>query len=363
MRSVHTLALSADTQQKQLGNNSREVKIWLKKLKDALDDVLHLLDDFSAEDLRRQEKKDKKFQIFFSSSNQFFFSSKMAAKVKELTKRIEGLQKFSNFHSHPCEQRDFNERESLSFILEQNFIGREKEKKDLIKLLLNTNTNGNNNVSGISIVGKEGIGKTALAQLVYNDKEVQRHFEWREWVWVSKFFNVPSIFAKIIEAKYTNYNMKPVYQPLREKVNGKRYLLVLDDLWNESHYHWSTLTDILKLGAKGSKIIVTTRSEKVAKITTKSSPSITLDKINEEHSWRMFCLFAFDDENEPENQNLVSIGKEIVKKCNGIPLAIYSIGRLMYSKKTENDWLRLKDKDLVNIDEEGVLTIYEEDMY
>ncbi|GAU49319.1 hypothetical protein TSUD_367290 [Trifolium subterraneum] len=68
----------------------------------------------------------------------------------------------------------------------------------------------------------------------------------------------------------------------------------------------------------------------------------------------MFCLFAFGDEKKVENRNLVSIGKEIVKKCNGIPLAIYNIGRLMYFKKTENDWLKIKNKDF------ELPTIYED---
>jgi len=246
-----------------------------------------------------------------------------------------------------------------------------------MKLLLNTNNiiNEEDSISLIFINGDEGIGKTALAQLVYNDKEVQRHFELKNWVWVSKLFDINGICAKIVEdmdntnivledeSKGNNIRLEDVSSKLSENIDGKRYLLVLDDVSNTSSLSTSNLMKRLKGAAKGSKIIITTRSKEVAKISKNRSQLITLEKLNEENSWKMFCLFAFSDETELENQNLVSIGKEIVKKCNGIPLSIHRIGRLMYTKKKEKEWLKLKDQDLVNIDEQGVLALYEEDMF
>ena len=104
----------------------------------------------------------------------------MVQKIKELSKRIEDLnvaKRIFNFTNRTPEQRVWKQRVNHSFICEENVIGRDEEKKELIELLFNTGNNVKDNVSVISIIGIGGLGKTALAHLVYNDKEVQQHFE------------------------------------------------------------------------------------------------------------------------------------------------------------------------------------------
>ncbi|AES87142.1 putative P-loop containing nucleoside triphosphate hydrolase, leucine-rich repeat domain, L [Medicago truncatula] len=354
MSEIKAVVLDAEEQQ---GANNHQVQLWLEKLKDALDDADDLLDDFNTEDLRRQvmtnHKKAKKVRIFFSSSNQLLFSYKMVQKIKELSKRIEALnfdKRVFNFTNRAPEQRVLRERETHSFIREEEVIGRDEEKKKLIELLFNTGNNVKENVSIISIIGIGGLGKTALAQLVYNDKEVQQHFELKKWVCVSDDFDVKGIAAKIIESK-NNVEMDKMQSKLREKVDGRRYLLVLDDNWNEDRDLWLQLMTLLKDGAEGSKIIITTRSEKVAKASGSSS-ILFLKGLSEKQSWTLFSQLAFENDRELENEELVSIGKEIVKKCSGVPLAIRSIGSLMYSMQKE-DWSTFKNIDLMKIDEQG----------
>ncbi|AES87178.2 putative P-loop containing nucleoside triphosphate hydrolase, leucine-rich repeat domain, L [Medicago truncatula] len=354
MSEIKAVVLDAEEQQ---GTNNHQVQLWLEKLKDALDDADDLLDDFNTEDLRRQvmtsNKKAKKFHIFFSSSNQLLFSYKMVQKIKELSKRIEALnvaKRVFNFTNRAPEQRVLRERETHSFIREEEVIGRDEEKKKLIELLFNTGNNVKENVSVISIIGIGGLGKTALAQFVYNDKKVKQHFEFKKWVCVSEDFNVKVIAAKIIKSN-TTAEIEEVQLELRDKVKGKRYLLVLDDNWNEDRNLWLELMTLLKDGAEGSKIIITARSEMVAKASG-SSFTLFLQGLGEKQSWTLFSQLAFENERELENEELVSIGKEIVKKCSGVPLAIRSIGSLMYSMQKE-DWSSFKNKDLMQIDEQG----------
>ncbi|AES87184.2 putative P-loop containing nucleoside triphosphate hydrolase, leucine-rich repeat domain, L [Medicago truncatula] len=354
MSEIKAVVLDAEEQQ---GTNNHQVQLWLEKLKDALDDADNLLDDFNTEDLRRQvmtcNKKAKKFHIFFSSSNQLLFSYKMVQIIKELSKRIEALnvgKRSFNFTNRTPEQRVLKQRETHSFIRAEEVIGREEEKKELIELLFNTSNNVTENVSVISIIGIGGLGKTALAQFVYNDKKVQEHFEFKKWVCVSDDFDVKGIAAKITESQ-TNVEMDKVQLELREKVEGRRYLLVLDDNWNEDRNLWLELMTLLKDGAEGSKIIITARSEMVAKASG-SSFTLFLQGLGEKQSWTLFSQLAFENERELENEELVSIGKEIVKKCSGVPLAIRSIGSLMYSMQKE-DWSTFKNKDLMQIDEQG----------
>ncbi|RDX97445.1 putative disease resistance protein RGA1, partial [Mucuna pruriens] len=360
MSDIKAVVLDAEEQQ---GTN-HQLQVWLDKLKDALDDADNLLDDFSTEDKKRQvmtkDKKAKKVRIFFSSSNPLLFTFKMTKRVKDIGKRLEVLnvdrRRFSLTNCN-LEQRVVKQRETHSFIREEYVIGREREKNHLVGLLLNTNRDMEENVSVISIVGIGGLGKTALAQLLYNDVAVQLHFELKMWVCVSNDFDVKTIANKIIESK-SNDEMDRVQQELRKKIEGKRYLLVLDDIWNEDREHWLQLMTLLMDGAQGSKIIITTRSEKVAKITSISSPFF-LKSLDEEQAWKLFSQLAFENGKEPENRKLVSIGKQIVKKCSGVPLAIRSVGSLMYSMETENDWLNFKDKDLVKIDEQGGNVVFE----
>ncbi|RDX98456.1 putative disease resistance protein RGA3, partial [Mucuna pruriens] len=242
----------------------------------------------------------------------------MTKRVKDIRKRLEALNvdrrcfKLTNRH---LEQQVVRQRETHSFVHEEYVIGRENEKNHLLELLLNTNMDMKENVSIISIVGIGGLGKTALAQLLYNDEAVRVHFELKMWVCVSDDFDVKTIAKKIIESK-TNDEMDRVQQELRKKIEGKRYLLVLDDIWNEDRELWLQLLTLLTDGAKGSKIIIITRSERVAKISGTSSPFF-LKGLDEEQTWKLFSQLAFVDGKEPENQKLVSIGKDIVKKCSG----------------------------------------------
>ncbi|KAL2326155.1 hypothetical protein Fmac_025213 [Flemingia macrophylla] len=358
MTDIKAVVLDAEEQQ----STNHQLQVWLHRLRDALDDADNLLDDFSTEDKKLQvitkDKKAKKVRIFFSSSNPLLFTFKMTQRVKDIGKRLEalnvdrGIFKLTNRN---LEERVVKYRETHSFICEEDVIGREKEKNHLLELLLSTDVDIKENVSVVSIVGIGGLGKTALAQLLYNDKAIDFHFELKMWVCVSDDFDVKTIAKKILESK-TNDEMDRVQQELRKKIEGRRYLLVLDDIWNEDREHWLKLMTLLMDGAKGSKIIITTRSEKVAKISGSSSPFL-LKGLDEEQAWKLFTKLAFENGKEPHNQKLASIGKDILKKCSGVPLAIRSVGSLMYSMETENDWLNFKDKDLVKIYEEGGDTI------
>ncbi|WRX24822.1 NB-ARC - like 10, partial [Theobroma cacao] len=206
-------------------------------------------------------------------------------------------------------------------------------------------------VSVLPIVGIGGLGKTALAKLVYNDECVDRHFELKMWVCVSDDFDLKRLMIKIIKAakgldgNWSNMDLNQLQKVFRDCLNEKKYLLILDDLWNEDSIKWDELKQLLVQGAKGSKIIVTTRSNQVAEIIGTISTH-NLQGLPEKESLCLFLQFASKKGEINQYQNLVKIGEEIVKKCNGVPLVLKTLGSLLLSKTSEDHWEFVRDSEM-----------------
>jgi Leucine-rich repeat (LRR) protein len=358
-------AVLLDAEAKQHNN---EVKVWLERLKDAMFDADDLLDDISTEALRREvmtrnNKKAKEVRIFFSTSNQLAYGLQMGHKVKAMRERLVAIAADRQFHleerSEDRQVRYKAREQTHSVVRADDVIGREDDKKAIIGSLLNPNVK--EDVLILPIVGIGGLGKTALAQLVFNDEEINKHFEQKLWVCVSEDFDIKIIVEKILECvknkKPKNLEMNTLVNDLQKEINGKRYLLVLDDVWNEDPKKWCKLKDLVMGGARGSTILVTTRSRKVAQITQTVQPHL-LKGLDEQHAWSLFQKMAFVEGEEPKTiASFVEIGKEILKKCVGIPLAIRTIGSLLSFEKSERDWLSFKNSELSKIpqNEEDIL--------
>ncbi|KAG5588262.1 hypothetical protein H5410_048696 [Solanum commersonii] len=299
----------------------------LKKVFFEADD---LLDDFATEVTHR--KLVNKVGIFFSKSNPVLYNLKISHRLKAIRQNLDLIAK-DTASLNLVERRQplllgpnsvqLNlDRETYSFVPDGEVLGRNADKKEIVDFLLDSEVE--ENVVVISIVGLGGLGKTTLAQWVYNDEMVKANFDRRLWCKIE----------------------------LTEMLDGKKYLLVLDDVWNENTLKWSKLKNMLIGGAKGSKILVTTRSDVVAEVSG-SVHQHKLGDLSEEEAWTLFEKMAFECNKESENSNLVEIGKEIVRKCGGVPLAIKSVGSLLRLKRTENEWIYFKNQDLSSITRGG----------
>ncbi|XP_017629251.2 putative disease resistance protein RGA1 [Gossypium arboreum] len=354
-------AVLLDAEEKSVTNNL--VKVWLEKLKDVLYDADDLLDDFSTEALRKDlmggKKLMKEVRLFFSSSNQFAYGLKIGQKIKAIKARLASIESKANTYGFmvrgsPVETsfETTKRQQTHSFVPKDKIIGRDDDKTALRKLVLEFESE--ENVYIIPIVGFGGLGKTALAQFVYNDKMVRDHFELKMWVCVSDVFDVKIIVENIIKsatgkAPKKNLEMDQLQEQLREKIGGKKYLLVLDDIWNEDWEEWVSLEELLIDGAKGSRIIVTTRSFKVAKITSKCQPHV-LKGLSGDDAWSLFREIAFEQRSmDSTDLAFVQIGKRILERCGGVPLVIRKIASTLYYKKTEKEWRSFKDNELVRI--------------
>ncbi|PPS09603.1 hypothetical protein GOBAR_AA11044 [Gossypium barbadense] len=151
------------------------------------------------------------------------------------------------------------------------------------------------------------------------------------------------------QAPNENLEMDQLQKQLREIIGGKKYLLVLDDIWNEEWEQWVSLKELLVGGAKGSRIIVTTRSFKVAKITSKCQPHV-LKGLSDNDAWSLFKEIAFEQRyTDLTDSGFVEIGQQILEKCGGVPLVIRTIASILSFKQTEMEWRSFKDNELARI--------------
>ncbi|XP_034199609.1 putative disease resistance protein RGA3 [Prunus dulcis] len=201
-----------------------------------------------------------------------------------------------------------------------------------------------------------GIGKTTLAQLAYNDEKVQAHFDNKIWVCVSDPFDEIKISKAIIDGlkkgnSPASNELQILVQFIHESVKGKKVFLVLDDVWNQDYRKWEQLKLPLQNGAVGSRILVTTRKEEVARMVGASTDMINLKVLREENCWVLFYHIALADREKNESKGLEFIGKEIVKKCKGLPLAAKALGGLMGYKETRKQWEDVLNSKIWNVDE------------
>ncbi|XP_026398651.1 putative disease resistance protein RGA3 [Papaver somniferum] len=181
------------------------------------------------------------------------------------------------------------------------------------------NSSRQENVSVIPVLGMRGVGKTALAQLVYQDDSIKRHFEPRAWVCVSDDFDVFKIVKEIIESvtdkKCPDMSKKSVLAGMLQKnLKGKRYLLVLDDLWNENAEDWEKLKDLLRVGDPGSKILITTRNDTVASVVRGIIPPYSLKCLSVSDCWSIIRDKAFSPGGAFETPNMIKIGESIASR-------------------------------------------------
>ncbi|KAL3844910.1 hypothetical protein ACJIZ3_002313 [Penstemon smallii] len=339
-----------DAESKQRKNEA--LQNWLRKLKNAAYDAENLLDQIATEGLRRRVASERgklitdKLNSFVSMRNPLVCHFKIAHKVKNIRERLDAIaEERLKFHLREGIIMDHQvasaveDRQTSSLVNEFEIYGRHEEKEIIVENLLD-NMNVENDLFVYALCGMGGLGKTTLAQLVYNDERVDKHFEIRIWVCVSDDFSIHRLIRAIIESTGGGgFNISE--------------LDTLHRLLQESSMLWDGLREALRCGSKGSVVMVTTRIEKVALMM--AAISINLRFLSDDDSWLLFRRRAFATGEEDES--LKEIGKGIVKKCGGVPLAVKALGSLMRYKSSESEWLAIKESDIWHLsdDENDIL--------
>ncbi|KAH9688997.1 hypothetical protein KPL70_015302 [Citrus sinensis] len=361
-------AVLHDAEKRQVKEET--VRLWLDQLRDACYDMEDVLGEWNTARLKLQidgvddhlndalVPKKKVCSLFPAAScfarKPLVLRRDIALKIKEINETLDDIAKQRDMFGFAVNVIKSNERAdqrvpSISSIDESEIFGREKEKNELVNRLLCESSEERKGPRIISLVGMGGIGKTTLAQFAYNNDDVKKNFKKRIWVCVSEPFDEFRIARAIIEAltgSASNFGeFQSLMQHIQECVEGEKFLLVLDDVWNEDYCKWEPFYYCLKNCLHGSKILITTRKETVACIMG-STDVISVNVLSEMECWSVFESLAFFGKSMEGCENLKKIGREIVGKCKGLPLAVKTIGSLLRSKNTEEEWQNILKSEI-----------------
>ncbi|GKV18593.1 hypothetical protein SLEP1_g28953 [Rubroshorea leprosula] len=356
-----------DAEEKKVTVHS-DLQPWLQELGNIVDEADNVVDEVAYEHLRykvAQKQMWKKVSCFFTLSNPLAFRLKIAKRIKYLNLDLASLNDWATGlglqHRLANKLPEHVEIQQTNSSLDDpsKIVGRENKVLEVVQSLIDS-SNGQP-LPVVSIVGMGGIGKTTMAKLVYNNELIQKHFYKKMWVCVSENFDEKKILAMMLKSLVTNEdghvdfeNEAAVVQKLKEmfveknsfeEIEEKNYLLILDDVWNEEKPKWDNLRNwLLGIGKRGgSRVLVTTRNEKVASIMgTKNMHSLA--KLEKEDCWSIIRLKAFGNfPNSSELEELESIGRNIAEKCKGVALVANVVGGTLCNNINKDYWTSIRD--------------------
>ncbi|XVF79164.1 hypothetical protein PTKIN_Ptkin14bG0198000 [Pterospermum kingtungense] len=286
------------------------------------------------------------------------FNKKMIFEFNDITTRLNSLaMEKGRLGLREIDERAVSKRTkaslqySLSLVDETRVYGREREKAEILELLLSNNRN-ESQPSVILIFGVGGIGKTTLVQLVYDDNSIKKSFNHRFWICASKDFDATlvtkTILWSITDASCIVHNLNNLQAMLKEKLFGKRFLLVLDNVLNENY---DDLAILFKPFGVGTKVIVTTRSSKVSSVVS-NDKAYLLQHLSDKDCLSVFTQHALKASNFSGHPELEDVGKHIVKRCNGLPLAAKAIGGLLCNHLEYGVWKDISESGIWDLPEQ-----------
>ncbi|XP_054791498.1 disease resistance protein RPM1-like [Prosopis cineraria] len=353
LRTIMAFLREADVQAER-SNMSYMVKDWVSNVREIAHQIEDVVDDYRYEVARRrtgprdflgQARRAGGFARRIVSAHQI--SGDIEDVRERLSRQVEirkglGLTggEVGASGGRGSNSLSWQELKQLRPVGDENeLVGFEAHKENLN----NSITLGNQNTV-IPIAGEAGLGKTTLVcQLYRHHKKVQEFAAHRAWVDVTQTFDTRNVLKKLIQQlksqkdfEMGNMETRDLIDEVRNFLQENRCLIVFDDVWVSRF--WDEIKHILPSRQNGSRIIITTRINEVAshcKGNTHSTKPFVLKRLERQQAKELFFRFAFQGDECPENLRILS--DEIIQKCNGLPLAITTIGSLLSKTNLDND--------------------------
>ncbi|KAK1613147.1 hypothetical protein QYE76_036820, partial [Lolium multiflorum] len=359
--------------------------VWLEAINKVSYEANEVFDEFKYEALRRKAKKEGHckelgFDVvkLFPTHNNFVFRNRMGRKLRNVVRAIEVLVTetemnafgFQNQQQQPVSNQWRQTNHDIFDPMKITSRSRAEDNKNIIDILVSQANNSDLTV--VPIVGMGGLGKTTLAQVVYNESEIQKHFDLLLWVCVSDSFDVDNLAKSIVEAapnkkapkkdddteEAASKKMKTPLDILQNLVSRQRYLLVLDDVWTREIHKWEQLKARLEHGGMGSVVLTTTRDKGVSKIMG-TIQDYNLGALRGEYIKEIVETTTFSGLKKEEERPalLVNMVGEIVERCAGSPLAARALGSILRNKTSEEEWRAISSRSNICTAEAGILPI------
>ncbi|CDP19779.1 unnamed protein product [Coffea canephora] len=302
----------------------RSVGIWLEKLEDITYEMDDVLDEWNfkihgAKNERTQQNA--RLQATLWSKVRSFIPS-LCSCLKQVPVRSDIALKIKSINEKL--ELTLKEGDQFKFIS----TGGIPDSQDFQRIMTTSI------IDESEIYGAGGSGKTTLAQLLFNNDEVKNHFDLRNWICVSDPFDQKRIAKAILEnagKSSQESELDPLIQRIKETFSGKRFLLVLDDVWTEDDTKWKPFQDSLKDGALGSMAL-----------------------ISDSDCWLIMQRLAFARKSGDLCKKVARIGQKIAEKCKGLPLAAKTMGSLLRFKDTVQQWQNVLDSEIWQLEEAAV---------
>ncbi|KAI5342015.1 hypothetical protein L3X38_009890 [Prunus dulcis] len=357
-------AVLNEAEERQLITESKPLKLWLDDLRDLAYDVEDVLDKYATKMLKREIELGHyagTARRVWNSVPNGVFNYKMNSEIQKITERLQEI-------SHRKDQLSLNIITGMtsSTKARQNLppsssqpdgpvIGRDEDKRQVVEFL-SKQERGAVNFDVVAIVGMAGVGKTTLAAQVFNEIDATQQFEPAAWVCVSDDFNLERVTKKIFESVTSRHcpteDFNQVQQYLHKELAGKKFFIVLDDVWGTCSYGlWMKLQSPFRDGAAGSKIIVTTRDAEVSKMMGAGTLVHNLEPMSNDVCFEVFEQHAFRNVNRDRPPNFESLKEKIVARCSGLPLAARTLGGLLLRKEM-NEWEEILNNKLWSLSNE-----------
>ncbi|XP_078149921.1 putative disease resistance protein RGA3 [Carex rostrata] len=350
----------ADAERKQ--SKGRAIEHWLMQLKDVMYDANDVMDL-----CRIKAKECLAASGSYSSSNarwgwpllSYFRnpSFEIGSKINDINLRLESIAKRRNdlgltesqFFPRPFDRvrrvDSIIDHETDPLFVVDDIVGEkiEEDTEMLVNWLTEEEKGVRENICVVAIVGMGGIGKSTLAKKVFSDQRIMDEFQFKIWVCVSKEVKGVELLKCMIRevgGEHGAAHERSELVPLLERfIKGKKFFLILDDVWEESRAVWDGLLRApMSRGAHGSRLLITTRDERVAN-GMRATKLHRVEKLSNEDGWFLLIKQVFPNGSDSEIHDHKEMGMQIVQKCDGLPLAIKSIGGVLCTKgNSRENW-------------------------